>query len=348
MSKRTLIIVLLTGLILSACGGAEQVSETPTSAPTNTPLPTNTSAPTDTPAPVETLTPEPTVTEVPPNNPPDCTNSAAFVSDVTIPDNTQLTPAEAFTKTWRVRNTGTCIWWSGYTLSHYSEQAMSAPGFVTLPLTNPGDTADISIDLIAPNQAGTYRGNFVIKNPSDLIMQVDNDSRLWLIIDVVGTPVTATATGPTPTGSVTGTVGANVSCNPATDATRVQQVATVINAYRKQNSLASYTLNAQLSQAAQAHANDMACTQLLVHEGSDGSTPKTRVEAAEYTATGVTENIYGSNPPLNADQVVNWWKVDTTDPNHNLNMISTKYTEFGVGYAFYQNYGYYVVVFAVP
>ena len=101
-------------------------------------------------------------------------------------------------------------------------------------------------------------------------------------------------------------------------------------------------------QAAQAHANDMACNQLFYHNGSDGSTPETRVAASGYVASKVTENVYGSYPPLTPDGAVNWWKTDKTDPNHNKNLISTDYTEIGVGYAFYNNYGYYVVDFATP
>ena len=63
---------------------------------------------------------------------------------------------------------------------------MGAPDGVPLALTYPGETLDLSIDLTAPNSVGTHRGNFVIKNPEGLIISVDDDSRLWLIIDVVG------------------------------------------------------------------------------------------------------------------------------------------------------------------
>jgi uncharacterized protein YkwD len=263
---------------------------------------------------------------------------------------------ETFTKTWRVRNAGTCIWWTGYILEHYSENAMDAPEFVQLPVTNPGDTADISIDLVAPGLPGTYRGNFVIKNPAGLIMQVDNDSRLWLIINVVSAaPVEATVT-PTPESTAEDTPSetteapeaVNANCDVTLDAERTEQVAEAINSYRGQNSIVAYTVNEQLSQAAQRHANDMACNQFYVHDGSDGSTPETRVADTSYTATKVSENVYGSNPPLNSEQVVNWWKFDQTDPNHNKNLISTDYTEIGVGYALYDGFGFYVVVFAVP
>jgi len=287
-------------------------------------------------------------------------NKASFVSDVTIPDNSNLTAGEAFTKTWRVQNSGTCIWWSGYTLQHYSENAMSAPASVPIPVTNPGETADISVDLVAPTVPGSYRGNFVIKNPEDLIMQVDEDSRLWVIINVTnastGTPATTTATGSggstttngTPASSSSGSGYANVTCAFTTDAPRTDQVAAAINAYRAESGVPAYTVNSQLREAAQAHANDMACNQLFVHTGSDGSTPQTRVATSGYVASFVTENVYGSYPPLTPDGAVTWWKNDKTDPNHNLNLISTKYTEIGVGYAFFNNFGYYVVVFATP
>ncbi|MGD8402786.1 MAG: NBR1-Ig-like domain-containing protein [Anaerolineales bacterium] len=371
MSKKTLSIILLTGIVLSACGGqAAQATETPTLAPATTaPPPTNTATEEATPDAGEpeataTLPPSSTPTDFVPENAADCVNQASFVSDVTIPDNSNLTAGEAFTKTWRVQNTGTCIWWSGYTLQHYSENAMSAPASVPLPVTNPGETADISVDLVAPSVPGSYRGNFVIKNPEDLIMQVDEDSRLWLIINVSSAPTGApTTTSGTATGGVSSLTSgtpssssssssadgyANVTCAFTTDAPRTDQVAAAINAYRAEDNLAAYTVNPQLREAAQAHANDMACNNLFVHTGSDGSTPQTRVATSGYVASFVTENVYGSYPPLTPDGAVIWWKNDKTDPNHNLNLISTEYTEIGVGYAFFDNFGYYVVVFATP
>ena len=36
-----------------------------------------------------------------------------FVRDVTIPDNTPMTPAQVFTKTWQVENNGICAWRRG-------------------------------------------------------------------------------------------------------------------------------------------------------------------------------------------------------------------------------------------
>src|SRR5688572_18810473 len=47
------------------------------------------------------------------NTPVPC-NQASFVSDVTIPDNTSITVNDGFTKTWKLKNVGSCTWTSGY------------------------------------------------------------------------------------------------------------------------------------------------------------------------------------------------------------------------------------------
>ncbi len=360
MSNKALSVILLMGIFLSACGGqAAQATETPTAVPATTAPPAlpPTNTPTEAVIPVtgETPTPSATPTEFVPNNPADCVNKANFVSDVTIPDNSTVTGGSAFVKTWRVRNAGTCIWWSGYTLTHYSQEAMSAPASVPLPVTNPGESVDISVDLVAPSTAGKYQGNFVIKNPADLIMQVDNDSRLWVIINVSSAPTgaptvaagsgggTGTATAP---GSSSGP--AKAACALTTDTARTTAMVSALTTYRGQSNLAALPVNAQLSQAAQAHANDMACNNLFVHTGSDGSTPQTRVAATGYAASDVSENVYGSYPPLTGQGAISWWAADQTDPRHNQNLLTTKYTEIGVGYAFFNNFGYYVIVFATP
>jgi Ig-like domain from next to BRCA1 gene len=47
----------------------------------------------------------------------DCIDKAAFVADVTIPDNTLLKKNTGITKTWRIKNAGTCTWADGYQLT---------------------------------------------------------------------------------------------------------------------------------------------------------------------------------------------------------------------------------------
>ncbi len=375
MVKKLFIVAALTALVLSGCSG-QASAQAPTSTATEAPAPAATEViatevPVDAPAtnpPVDetlaTATPPPTEAIPPtqaierPANAPDCTNSASFVADVTMPDNSDVGAGSKFTKTWRVSNTGTCIWGPDYTLAPYSEEQLGSPAALALAITYPGQTLDISVDLTAPNSLGKHRGNFVIKNAAGLIMKINDDSRLWVIINVTtaaatsnvadATAAPAPTSGSSASDSSSGTGFANVTCAFATEAIRVTDVINAINAYRAQNGLTAYTVSTQLTAAAQAHANDMACNQLFYHTGSNGSTPQTRVAASGYVASAITENVYGSYPPLTGQDAVNWWINDKTDLNHNRNLLSTDYKEIGVGYSFFNNYGYYVVVFAKP
>jgi hypothetical protein len=105
--------------------------------------------------------PAPTVAE-----PADCTAAAAYVADVTIPDDSVLSPDEPFVKTWRIRNEGTCTWGPGYSLTFSDGNQMSSPSSVMLSQTiAPGAEADISISLVAPAAAGTYQSNWLLQTP---------------------------------------------------------------------------------------------------------------------------------------------------------------------------------------
>ena len=357
MIKKILSLIFIAAILLSACGAqapeeATEAIDAAVDSATETSVPaTKTEEPTSTPVSEDISTPTleptliPTATLPPPENAADCTNEAVFVSDITVPDYSDLNIGEAFTKTWEIRNTGTCIWWSGYTLSHYSESSFSAPESVPLPHTNAGETAIISIDLIAPDVAGTYQGNFVIKNPDELIMQVNNDSRLWLIFNTVDSGTTVLSE---PTEIPDDEEAEGASCDFLREDSRIDGVFAAVNTYRAASGLPPYNMNYELIDAAQAHAADMACNSLFVHTGSDGSTPETRAVAAGFVGAKVTENVYGSSPPLSPEEAKEWWRTDTVDPTHNLNLISTEYTEIGIGYAFYDNFGYYVVVFGTP
>lgn len=141
-----------------------KATETPN--PTNTPEPTNTPLvpintpspvpPTNTPVPTFTATPEPALESLSVSSE-DCTWVAAYVSDVTIPDGTRLDPGTAFEKTWRLRNTGSCGW-DGVKLRFSAGEQMSGQGVVTVPVTDPGAEVDVTVPMVAPEVAGSYRG----------------------------------------------------------------------------------------------------------------------------------------------------------------------------------------------
>jgi hypothetical protein len=94
------------------------------------------------------------------------TNLADFVSE-TIPDGTAFTPGAAFTKTWTLKNAGTCTWSTGYSLVFDSGSQMGAPASV--PLTAavaPGATVTLSAAMTAPSTVGSYQGSWKLATPA--------------------------------------------------------------------------------------------------------------------------------------------------------------------------------------
>ncbi len=95
---------------------------------------------------------------------------AQFITDVTIPDGTIMTPGQAFTKTWRFKNAGTCSWTPSYAVVFSSGNQMGGPATQALVgNVNPGQTIDISVNLTAPAAAGDYTGYWKLRNASGVL-----------------------------------------------------------------------------------------------------------------------------------------------------------------------------------
>lgn len=95
-----------------------------------------------------------------------CTPATAFVADVTIPDDTILTPGQSFEKIWRIKNTGDCTWMPGYALAFIKGEQMGAPA--TQPLAQmvlPGAEVEIGVQMTAPLKMGIYTGWWQMKDP---------------------------------------------------------------------------------------------------------------------------------------------------------------------------------------
>jgi Ig-like domain from next to BRCA1 gene len=87
-------------------------------------------------------------------------NNLAFVQDVTIESGTIVEPGAKFTNTWQVANTGTCDWVYGYRLVYVSGNRMGgSPGKLGKVIA-PGKWTQLSVDLHAPDGAGTYTGSW--------------------------------------------------------------------------------------------------------------------------------------------------------------------------------------------
>jgi hypothetical protein len=241
--RLTIAAVILT-VFLAACGGGkgsststpdpnlvrtaaaqtadarltELVALTPSAMPqtaTFTPNPTQTAAAMTaaaglTQTAIATLTPRlsPTSTIPAPVNTGD---SAAWVADVTIPDNTDVTPGQVFVKTWRIQNTGVTTWTTDYDLVYVEGEPMGTTTEVAVPTSvSPGQQVDISVTLTAPTTVGTYIGYWKMRNAAGAFF----DYGVTVVIDVVSSLVTATtAPGVTPTPTPT------LSSNPVNNLT---------------------------------------------------------------------------------------------------------------------------------
>jgi hypothetical protein len=105
-----------------------------------------------------------------------------FMSDISIPDGMIIAPGTTFTKTWRVRNDGNCVWDQKYSLVLDKGDALSS--VTSFPLTkvvNPGDSMDISIDMVAPTTAGDYTGYWHIATPFGGFMGVGSYNQSLIV-----------------------------------------------------------------------------------------------------------------------------------------------------------------------
>jgi len=171
-----LIYTLAAQTLTAAASTQASVQQAPEATATTD---TTTSAPTD------TQQAAPTTSAQAATSTPIC-NLASFVSDVTIKDDTEITVNSNFTKTWKLKNVGTCTWTSGYSLVFDSGDKMG--GNDSQQLTNstvgPGQTIDVSVDLKAPGTKGTYKGNWKLKDPNGVIFGLSTGP-FWVQIKAV-------------------------------------------------------------------------------------------------------------------------------------------------------------------
>lgn len=113
-------------------------------------------------------------------------NQAAFIKDVTIEDGSILEPGQSFTKTWRIQNMGSCTWNSAYQLAFVSGDMLG--GALSWPLTDtqvpPGAIVDVSVQLRAPDEPGSYRGYWRFRDSSGESFGLTSGGSIWVDIIV--------------------------------------------------------------------------------------------------------------------------------------------------------------------
>ena len=127
--------------------------------------------------------------------------------DVTIPDDTTMLPNQSFTKVWRLQNIGKCTWTKSYSVAFFSGERMGAP--VSVPLAGdvaPGQTVDLTVDMVAPATPGSFQGNWKLRNAGNVLFGIgpNGSAPFWVRILVVATAsVTPTTTATRPVSTAT-------------------------------------------------------------------------------------------------------------------------------------------------
>lgn len=146
-----------------------------------TPVPTGQAA-TATPSGVATEMPIGTVTVATP-----C-DRVEFVRDVNYPDDTAVEAGATFTKTWELKNTGSCTWNSNYAIVFDSGDSMGAAAAtqLTTGTVAPRQVIQVSLTLKAPTKVGSFQGNFKLRNASGVIFGLGSDGAksFWVKIKV--------------------------------------------------------------------------------------------------------------------------------------------------------------------
>ncbi len=166
---------------------------------------------THTPLPTGTNTPIPTVIATIARTPTDAATATSQSAcnragmgtpfDLTIPDGTQIPAGETFIKTWRLVNSGSCKWTRLYKLVFYSQNPLGAAYDQFLPgEVLPGYAVDLSVELTAPIQLGTYRSNWMLQAPDGTLfgLGMNADTPFYVSIVVVEPPTATPSPSPTP------------------------------------------------------------------------------------------------------------------------------------------------------
>lgn len=100
-----------------------------------------------------------------------------------------MAPGQAFVKTWRLRNDGTCAW-EGYQLAYYGGASLASGLWAPLATARPGQTIDVSVRMTAPTAPGEYGSNWILRDARGAAFGVGPSGQVpvWARIVVSGQP----------------------------------------------------------------------------------------------------------------------------------------------------------------
>lgn len=119
----------------------------------------------------------------------------------------------------------------------------------------------------------------------------------------------------------------------------VEELVSLVNAFRDDASCAALTWSAPVAEVAQAHSADMVARSFFAHDNPDGQSPFDRLTAAGIGYSRAAENIASGYPTASA--VLEGW---IGSPGHRANLANCSLTQHGIGH--YQ--GRWTHVFVTP
>jgi len=104
----------------------------------------------------------------PPTPTPVCLNGLTFISDITINDNSTVSPGTSLDKRWLVQNSGTCNWDNRYRIRLISGDSLGASTEQATYPARAGTQATFQIIFTAPLNAGTYTSEWQVFDNSGI------------------------------------------------------------------------------------------------------------------------------------------------------------------------------------
>ena len=209
MKSKHLVIVLIIGLLITACGASPTPAEpTPDVAAVRTSAAQTVVAQFTLTAAVFTATVRPPATETTDLDPTatatatqpvvaQVTNAEGTAIDlcdkyawdvdtvdVNYPDNTLVAPGESFTKTWLIKNIGSCSWGEGYRMVFSYGERMSGEAVPLEAVIAPGQEVEVSVTFTAPDLAGTYFSSWTMQNALGIPFLGNDNKSLYVQIVV--------------------------------------------------------------------------------------------------------------------------------------------------------------------
>ena len=94
-----------------------------------------------------------------------CRDSLSFLSDITIPDGTEVDAEATLDKRWEVENNGNCNWQENYRIRLIAGPDLGAQTEQALYPARSGSRAVLRVVFKAPTEPGTYKSAWQAINP---------------------------------------------------------------------------------------------------------------------------------------------------------------------------------------